>query len=59
MSNTAEQIASTAADFQTENGKFESGNKSAGTRARKLLMELKRLCDTRRKEIQAEKNADE
>ena len=40
-----------------EDAKFEGGNNAAGTRARKALMELKKACDARRKEIQAAKNA--
>jgi len=43
--------------FLTENGKFEKGNKSAGTRARKALMEISKLCKSRRSEIQEVKNA--
>ncbi|MDX2112698.1 MAG: hypothetical protein SFW63_03060 [Alphaproteobacteria bacterium] len=57
MSQTTAQIIELVRVFQEENAKFESGNKSAGTRARKALMELKKACDARRKEIQAEKTA--
>jgi hypothetical protein len=39
-----------------ENGKFVEGNKSAGTRARKALAEISKLCKDRRKEIQESKN---
>lgn len=56
MSATAAKIAEAFEAFQAEDAKFESGNKSAGTRARKALMDIKKLCDERRKEIQAEKN---
>ena len=52
--NTLEGLFET---FLTENGKFEKGNKSAGTRARKALMEISRFCKTRRSEIQDSKNA--
>jgi hypothetical protein len=58
MSNTASQIAEAVQTFQAEDAKFEGGNKAAGTRARKALMDIKKLCDTRRKEIQASKNSD-
>lgn len=51
--NTLEGLFDT---FLTENGKFEGGNKSAGTRARKALMEITKLCKTRRSEIQEVKN---
>ena len=58
MSNTGDQIAALVQTFQEEDAKFEGGNAAAGTRARKALMEIKRLCDARRKEIQASKNAE-
>jgi hypothetical protein len=38
-------------DFEEEYEKFESGNRSAGVRARKALMEIKRLADAGRKDI--------
>lgn len=57
MSKTGFAIEEAVKVFQEEDAKFEGGNKSAGTRARKALMEIKKLCDARRKEIQAEKNA--
>jgi len=56
MSNTGNKIASLVQEFMEEDAKFEGGNKSAGTRARKALMEIKKACDARRKEIQAAKN---
>jgi len=56
MSKTSIQIAELVTVFQEEDAKFEGGNKSAGTRARKALMEIKKACDARRKEIQAAKN---
>jgi len=43
--------------FIAENEKFEKGNSAAGTRARKALGELAKLCKTRRNEITEEKNA--
>jgi len=40
-----------------ENEKFiEKNNKAAGTRARKALMDISKLCKDRRKEIQEAKN---
>lgn len=57
MSKAAEKLNELLQQFQEEDAKFESGNASAGTRARKALMEIKRLCDSRRKEIQEKKNA--
>ena len=43
--------------YQNENEKAVSGNKSAGTRARKALSEISKLCKERRKEIQNTKNS--
>jgi hypothetical protein len=57
MSKTSQQIDELVKNFLEEDEKFESGNKSAGTRARKSLMDIKKLCDNRRKEIQETKNA--
>lgn len=57
MSATSSEIARLVQEFQEEDAKFEGGNKAAGTRARKALMSIKKLCDARRKEIQAAKNA--
>lgn len=42
--------------YVSESEKFEVGNKSAGTRARKALSEISKLCKERRTEIQAKKN---
>jgi hypothetical protein len=44
--------------YLTENEKFEQGNKTAGTSARKALAEIAKICKERRAEIQASKNAD-
>jgi hypothetical protein len=44
--------------YLAESEKFEQGNKSAGTRARKALAEISKICKERRAEIQASKNAD-
>lgn len=57
MSKASDQLTQLVQEFQLEDDKFEGGNSAAGTRARKALMEIKRLCDTRRKEIQEKKNA--
>ena len=43
--------------YQNENEKASTGNKSAGTRARKALSEISKLCKERRKEIQQTKNS--
>jgi hypothetical protein len=44
--------------YLSESEKFEQGNKSAGTRARKALAEISKLCKERRAEIQSVKNSD-
>lgn len=53
-----EQIVEQMEIYLSDNAKFEeSGNKAAGTRARKALNELSKLGKERRKEIQEQKNA--
>lgn len=42
--------------YLTEKDKFDGGNKSAGTRARKALSEVGKLTKEIRKEIQETKN---
>ena len=44
--------------YVAESEKFESGNKAAGTRVRKALAEIAKLCKDRRAEIQTVKNTD-
>ena len=49
---TIEQIVEVFNQWQTEDEKFtEKGNKAAGTRARKALLELGKLTKIRRAEI--------
>jgi hypothetical protein len=43
--------------FVTEAEKFNTGNKTAGTRARKALQEVTKAAKSIRTAIQAEKNA--
>ena len=43
--------------YQLEQSKFQTGNKSAGTRARKALSEIGKLCKVIRQEIQEKKNS--
>jgi hypothetical protein len=54
--NNHDNIVNLFETYQTENEKFENGNKSAGTRARKALSEITKTCKERRKEIQEMKN---
>lgn len=56
--NNHDSLVSLFEVYQVESEKFESGNKSAGTRARKALAEISKLCKERRAEIQASKNAE-
>jgi hypothetical protein len=59
MESTHTQIIENYQAYICDDAKFtEKGNKAAGTRARKALAALMKLAKERRKEIQAEKNAD-
>jgi hypothetical protein len=52
MSTTTDQIAEAFTTFIEEDTKFTvKGNKAAGTRARKALLELGKLTKARRAEI--------
>jgi hypothetical protein len=56
MSTTTNQIAEAFTTFIEEDTKFtEKGNKAAGTRARKALLELGKLTKVRRSEISEDK----
>jgi len=44
--------------YKAESEKFNGGNKSAGTRARAALQEIKNQAQARRLEIQAIKNGE-
>ena len=57
MSANHEAIKTAYETYIAENEKFNSGNAAAGTRARKALGELAKLCKARRNEITEEKNA--
>lgn len=49
---TAEQIVAAFEQWRSEDEKFtDKGNKAAGTRARKALLELGKLAKARRAEI--------
>ena len=52
MSATIDDIKAAFEAWQTEDAKFtEKGNKAAGTRARKALLDLGKLTKVRRSEI--------
>ncbi|NBP04467.1 MAG: hypothetical protein EBU90_31165 [Proteobacteria bacterium] len=57
MSDTVNQIASAFETWKQEDEKFENGNGSAGTRARKALQEIAKLVKVRRAEISEEKTS--
>jgi hypothetical protein len=59
MSLTTQQLKNAFDTWQTEDSAFtEKGNKAAGTRARKALLEIGKLTKTRRAEISAEKSGE-
>lgn len=55
--NYHDQLMNLFEIYISENEKFSKGNKSAGTRARKALAEVSKICRERRKEIQNSKTA--
>lgn len=59
MSKISEQLSEALARFTEEHDKFEAGNKAAGTRARKALMEIKQIASEGRKEISTAKSSKE
>ena len=56
MTKLREQLGGITNALQAELVKFEAGNKSAGTRARALCLEMKDLMGAIRKHIQEIKN---
>jgi hypothetical protein len=57
MENGMEEMQKLVAEYVDERTKFNAGNKSAGTRARKALQGIKTLAQDERKAIQEQKNA--
>ena len=55
--NNHDNLVNLFETYIIESEKFEGGNKTAGTRARKALAEIAKLCKDRRTEIQEVKNA--
>jgi len=56
--NWLDQIKTAVSDLEVEYNKFNvKGNNSAGTRARKLLQDIKKLAQTGRDDIQTAKAA--
>lgn len=56
--NNHEMIVQLFEIYKKDHEKFLIGNKSAGTRCRKALSEISKLCKSIRQEIQAVKNSD-
>jgi len=56
MSDTVEKLHTVYHNWLDDEAKFADGNKAAGTRARKALMEMTKLAKLRRKEITDIKN---
>jgi hypothetical protein len=54
--NAHDEILTKLAEYQVQHEKFEKGNNSAGTRARKALGELTKAIKARRNEITVTKN---
>ena len=50
--NLIQSLEQELESFKREYDKFERGNKSAGTRARKVLQNIKRVCQDLRVQIQ-------
>ena len=59
MPKAYEEIAALNEQLKEHEEKFLSGNASAGTRARKTLQDIKKVCQIGREAIQQKKNADE
>lgn len=57
--NTIEQIKTKTEELSVDTAKFYKGNKSAGTRARKLAQEIKALLQTLRGEILENRKSNE
>lgn len=57
--STIEQIKVKTEELSVDTLKFQKGNKSAGTRARKLAQELKSLLQTLRQEILESRKVDQ
>lgn len=53
--NLIDELDQNVAAFKLEYAKFDKGNKSAGTRARKCLQEIKKICQDLRNQIQGAK----
>lgn len=58
MENWFENLKNAVTELEVEHAKFyDKGNNSAGTRARKLLQDIKQLAQTGRNDIQEVKSS--
>jgi hypothetical protein len=57
MTETIKQITDAFETWEIEDAKFQKGNNSAGTRARKALQEISKLVKARRSEISEERKS--
>ena len=56
VSGRVQAIAATLEGTVVDADKFENGNKTAGTRVRKDLMNISKVCKVIRKQVQDQKN---
>ena len=56
--NNHDMLNDLVSTYNEDYAKFSEGNKAAGTRARKALSEITKLCKAIRQEIQESKNSD-
>lgn len=59
MPNISDKITKLNDILKAEEEKFGNGNKSAGTRMRKALQQIKKVCQEGRKEVQEAKNSED
>jgi hypothetical protein len=57
IENTLQNMYETLMSTQTDFDKFRDGNKSAGTRLRKAMQDIKSMAQNVRVQVQEEKNA--
>jgi hypothetical protein len=57
MAKTSEKLKELVTQYEADEAKFFTGNNSAGTRARKSLQAITKLCKEGRAEIQEAKTA--
>lgn len=58
MSTITAKLKELLDSLEVDEQKFIDGNRSAGTRVRKTLQEIKEVCQQGRKDVQESKNAE-